>query len=297
MEDITYIEPFVGGGAMLFFMLQRYPNIKKAFANDINPNLIKAYQTVKYFPEKLILSLQLIEKEFINITEYEDRKAFFLKIRKRFNVGGLSDLDNTTYFIFLNKTCFNGLYRVNSKGLFNVPFGKYANPTICDANTIYADSRILQKVELTNEDFEETEAYVTDNTFAYFDPPYRPLDATSSFNSYSKEAFNDLEQIRLKHYIDHLTSKKCLIMLSNSDCRGRNPNDLFFDNLYANYDINRVYATRSVNSNPNKRGKLTELLIRNYKTAELCSAAIGDLKFFTNIKANNHEEGAYKRTV
>ena len=168
------------------------------------------------------------------------------------------------YLIFLNKTCFNGLYRVNSKGEFNVPFGKYKNPTICDAKTIYADSELLQKVEIRCGDFEETEQYISENTFIYFDPPYRPLDATSSFNSYAKEAFNDEEQIRLKRYFDRLSEKRCLMMLSNSDCKGRNPEDTFFDDLYKDYIIERVYASRSVNANPEKRGKLTELLIRNY---------------------------------
>lgn len=264
LEALTYIEPFIGGGAMLFFMLQNYPNIERAIINDLNPNLIKAYNTIKESPESLINALSTIQKEYLNITEEEKRKEFYLNARKHFNNGNLSNVESTMYLIFLNKTCFNGLYRVNSKGEFNVPFGKYKNPTICDAKTIYADSELLQKVEIRCGDFEETEQYISENTFIYFDPPYRPLDATSSFNSYAKEAFNDEEQIRLKRYFDRLSEKRCLMMLSNSDCKGRNPEDTFFDDLYKDYIIERVYASRSVNANPEKRGKLTELLIRNY---------------------------------
>ena len=264
LEAVTYIEPFIGGGAMLFYMLRKFSNIRRAVINDLNPDLIRAYQTVKDTPEALIRFLSGIEREYLGIGEEEKRKEFFLDARKRFNAGGMSDVDNTAWLIFLNRTCFNGLYRVNSKGEFNVPFGKYKNPTICDAETIRADSEVLQKVDIISGDFEQTEPYVSANTFVYFDPPYRPLDATSSFNSYAKEAFNDAEQIRLKEYFDRLSAKNCLLMLSNSDCKGRNPDDTCFDDLYKDYVIERVYATRSVNANPEKRGKLTELLIRNY---------------------------------
>lgn len=297
LEKLTYIEPFVGGGAMLFFMLQTYPNIEKAIINDLNPDLVKAYNMVKNSPESLVRSLYAIQKEYLDITEEEKRKEFFVSIRTRFNRAQLSDIDNTTYFIFLNKTCFNGLYRVNSKGEFNVPFGKYVRPTICDEKTIYADSELLQKVEIISGDFEQTERYVSANTFIYFDPPYRPLDATSSFNSYAKEAFNDAEQIRLKKYFDRLSGKECLMMLSNSDCKGRNPEDTFFDELYKDYIIERVYATRSVNANAEKRGKLTELLIRNYMhtSADESNSHLHCLD--SNINASNYVQSTYGRTI
>ena len=263
-DDFTYIEPFVGGGAMLFFMLKKYPNIKRAVINDININLIKAYKIVKSSPEKLIAHLLKIQTAYLKIKSEADRKVFFFSIRERFNSGELSDMDSTVYLIFLNKTCFNGLYRVNSKGIFNVPFGRYSNPLICDEKTIYADSELLQKVHILNGDFESTEPYTTENTFLYFDPPYRPLNTTSCFNSYAKEIFDDNEQIRLKRYIDRLTQKRCLLLLSNSDGKGINPSDDFFDNLYRDYIIERVYAKRSINSKKELRGALTELLIRNY---------------------------------
>lgn len=284
---------------MLFFMLQTYPNIEKAIINDLNPDLVKAYHTIKYDPEALVNSLNALQKEYLEIPEEEKRKRFYLEMRQRFNHRELSNVDNTMYLIFLNKTCFNGLYRVNSKGEFNVPFGRYKNPTICDATTIYADSELLQKVEIINGDFEQTESYVSEHTFVYFDPPYRPLDATSSFNSYAKEAFGDEAQIRLKNYFDRLSDKHCLMMLSNSDCRGRNSEDLFFDNLYQDYIIERVYATRSVNANSKKRGKLTELLIRNYEETMLMTHETNrQLCLDLNINTdNNYVQGAHGRTI
>ena len=263
-KEFTYIEPFIGGGAMLFFMLRTFGNIKRAVINDLNPDLINAYNTVKNMPSELVERLVDMENEYLNGIREDERKDYYLSVREKFNTEKLSDVENTACLIFLNKTCFNGLYRVNSKGAFNVPFGSYKHPTICDSDTIYADSELLQKVDIISGDFEQSENYLSDKTFVYFDPPYRPLDATSNFNSYSKEKFNDDEQIRLKKYFDRLSAKGCMLMLSNSDCKGRNPEDTFFDDLYKDYVIERVYATRSVNANPNKRGKLTELLIRNY---------------------------------
>lgn len=263
ISDLTYIEPFVGGGAMLFFMLQNFPNIQRAVINDINSDLVCVYRTVRDNVIPLISELKKIQTSYLLLDENQ-RKEFYLEKRALFNTKQLSDIDNTAIFIFLNKTCFNGLYRVNSKGLFNVPFGKYANPTICDEKTLCIDSELLQKVEIVNGDFEITGKYITEHTFFYFDPPYRPLNATSSFNSYAKEAFNDREQIRLKIYCDRVSRKDCLLMLSNSDCSGYNQKDRFFDELYQEYNLERVWASRSVNSNPDKRGKLTELLIKNF---------------------------------
>ena len=167
--------------------------------------------------------------------------------------------------IFLNRTCFNGLYRENSKGAFNVPYGKYANPTICDYDLILSDSNLLKRVTILHGDFSNTANYRHKYTFFYFDPPYRPLDATSSFNSYVKTAFNDEEQIRLKAFYESMNNEGCYALLSNSDGKSRNNEDLFFDNLYGNFIIERVYAKRCINANPSKRGKLSELLIRNYK--------------------------------
>ena len=264
-DNVTYIEPFVGGGAMLFYLLQRYPNIQHAVINDINQDLVICYKTVRDSLGLLIESLKDIEKTYLSLQTEEKRKDFFMAARERYNEKGLDPIENTTKFFFLNRTCFNGLYRVNKKGLFNVPFGKYANPTICDPNTLRKDSELLQRVEILTGDFEDTFDYANGNTFFYFDPPYRPLSDTSSFNDYTKEAFNDDAQIRLKRYCDKINESGYKFMLSNSDCKGKDEKDNFFDMLYEAYQIERVWASRSINSNPNKRGKLTEILVHNYQ--------------------------------
>lgn len=264
INNVTYIEPFVGGGAMLFFMLQTYPNIKKAIINDINTHLINTYKVIRDTPYQLIEFLFELQSTYRNIGDYESQKDFYLNIRSRFNTHSLSIIEEAAYMIFMNRTCFNGLYRENSKGGFNVPFGRYPNPTICDESLLLTDSELLQRVEILNGDFSETKEYIDGYTFFYFDPPYRPLDATSSFNSYVKETFDDKEQIRLKDYYAHLSDLGCYEMLSNSDGKGRNENNTFFDDLYKDFIIERVLAKRSINANPTKRGQLTELLIRNY---------------------------------
>lgn len=263
-EDVTYIEPFVGGGAMLFYMLQTYPNIERAVINDINPDLTTCYQTVKNHPEELIDSLREIERDFLTLDNEIERKDFFLTVRTRYNEKNLDPIENTTKFIFLNRTCFNGLYRVNRKGLYNVPFGRYVNPTICDAETIRRDSEILQKVEIHTGDFSDMLRHGRGNTFFYFDPPYRPLSNTSNFNDYSKEAFNDEAQRRLKEFCDVINDIGFSFMLSNSDGREENEELGFFDILYKDYNIERVWASRNINSNPKMRSKLTEILVRNY---------------------------------
>lgn len=263
-ENVTYIEPFVGGGAMLFYMLQRYPNIQRAVINDINSDLVCCYQTVRDQVEALIESLRDYEQLYLALQTEDNRKDFYMAARSRYNEKNLDSIENTTLFFFLNRTCFNGLYRVNKSGLFNVPFGKYANPTICDPDTLRMDSELLQRVEIMNGDFEETFQHAQGNTLFYFDPPYRPLSDTSSFNDYTKEAFNDDAQIRLKEYCDRIHAAGYHFMLSNSDCKGKNEADNFFDVLYEAYQIERVWASRNINANPSKRGKLTEILVRNY---------------------------------
>lgn len=263
-ENITYIEPFVGGGAMLFYLLQTYPNIKSAIINDINADLTLCYQTVRDNPTELIRYLNEIQAEYYSLKTEEQRKEFFLNKRDLFNTKALNSIENCTLFFFLNRTCFNGLYRVNKSGKFNVPFGKYSTPKICDAATIYADSRILQKVDIMTGDFEQTFSKIKEDTFFYLDPPYRPLSNTSSFNDYAKEDFNDNAQIRLKLFCDRLNEIGVQFMLSNSDCLGKDGKDRFFDDLYINYQISRVMASRSINAIASKRGKLTEIVINNY---------------------------------
>ena len=267
-QDVTYIEPFVGGGAMLFYMLQRYPNIRHAVINDVNPDLTTCYCVVRDMPEELITACEEIQSAYNALQTEDARREFFLAVRDRYDEKNLDPLENTTQFFFLNRTCYNGLYRVNRKGLFNVPFGKYTNPQICDPITIRKDSEILQRVEIMTGDFEATFDRARGKTLFYFDPPYRPLSDTSSFNDYAKEAFNDDAQIRLKEYCDRINEAGFHFMLSNSDCKGKNEDDNFFEVLFQAYQIERVWASRSINSNPDKRGKLTEILVHNYQATK-----------------------------
>lgn len=262
--NIVYVEPFVGGGAMLFYMLRTYGNISRAVINDINPDLTACYKVVRDYPEELVRSLGDMQEWFYAMENEDAKKEFYLQQRKRFNAKQLNPIENATLFIFLNRTCFNGLYRVNKSGEFNVPFGRYVRPLICDRETIFADSRLLQDVDILTGDFEQTLYYATKDAFFYFDPPYRPLNSTSYFNDYAKEAFDDAAQIRLKQFCDRLNALGVSFMLSNADCLASETKDRFFDDLFIDYEINRVWASRYVNANGAKRGKLTEILVRNY---------------------------------
>ena len=268
-RPFTYVEPFVGGGAMLFHLLKNHPEIRKVVINDINSHLITAYRIIKERPKELIDRLADMERQYFKFNSEENKKEFYLDARKIFNEEELDEIDRAKYLIFLNRTCFNGLYRENAKGKFNVPFGRYLHPTICNADTIMADSEALNQTDVVilNGDFADTLNYLDENgmNFVYFDPPYRPLNATSSFNSYVKEEFNDNEQIRLGDFSRELNGRLGVYwMLSNSDCSAKNPKDTFFETIFGDFYINRVYASRAINANPTKRGKLTELLICNY---------------------------------
>ena len=266
-EPFTYIEPFVGGGAMLFYMLQHFCNIRKAVINDVNEDLILTYRIIKDDVEALITNLDKYEKDYLAITDQEGRSQIFYEVRERYNQHLGDSIERASQLIFLNKTCFNGRYRVNRRGQFNVPFGKYANPTICNAKLLRADSQLLQsaQVVISQGDYAQTVQHIDSLTFVYLDPPYRPLDATSSFTAYAKGDFNDDDQRALAAFCHQLSERGCFWMESNADCSAKNPNDTFFEDLYADYKIERVYASRFINANPEKRGKLTELLIKNYE--------------------------------
>lgn len=262
--SFTYIEPFVGSGAVLFWMLANFPNIKKAVINDINEDLINTYKIIATKPNELIRLLQIIQTEFHSLESDENnKKAYYYEKRELFNSRKSDNTLQAALFIFLNRTCFNGLYRVNRKNQFNVPMGSYKNPSICDSDNILAVSRALQKVEILCGDFEQTLEHAEDVTLFYFDPPYKPLSQTSSFNSYAKADFNDSEQIRLRDFCEELNRLNYSWILSNSDTKYTDPDNEFFDALYADFTIKRVEAKRRINSNAQKRGKLTELLISN----------------------------------
>jgi DNA adenine methylase len=266
-NSFTYVEPFLGSGAILFWMLKTYPKLEKAIVNDINEDLINTYRIIANKPKELINTLQIFQEEFHLIdTDQERKKEYFYAKREVYNLRNTDKSTQAALFIFLNKTCFNGLYRVNRNNGFNVPMGAYKKPTICDTTNILAVSDALQKVELLCGDFEQTlESVGQDSAFFYFDPPYKPLSQTSSFNSYAKDEFDDNEQIRLRDFCQKIECLGHHWMLSNSDVKGKDVNDTFFDDIYANYTIERVNAKRSINANAEKRGQLKELLITNYR--------------------------------
>lgn len=270
----TYVEPFVGSGAVLFWMLRTFPNLKTAVINDINEDLINTYKVIANAPLDLISILKQFEKEYYACADNEEQKMiYYYDKRTLYNSRQSGITEQAALFIFLNRTCFNGLYRVNRKNHFNVPIGSYKLPTICDTQNILAVSRSLNNVEILTGDFEKTIHYASNNTFFYLDPPYKPLSETSSFNSYAKEEFNDHEQIRLKNFCTALDKSGHKWMLSNSDLKGKNIHDDFFDELYKDYNIARVDAVRMINANADKRGALKELLITNYSYEQALSVA------------------------
>jgi DNA adenine methylase len=267
-EITTYVEPFVGGGAVFFYMAQNYTKIKKFYLYDINNDLVNCYKTVQSNVYSLIESLRNLEAEFLPLN-HNDRKKFYLKIRKEFNRDKCENHNPETMakLIFLNKTCFNGLYRVNSKNEFNVPFGDYKNPKICDEKNLLAVSQILQKAEIVCGDFTKSRKNISKKTFVYIDPPYRPLNGTASFTSYSKDSFSEDDQVRLAGFCKEIKQIGAKFLLSNSDPKNEDPNDLFFEKHYPKKEvfiIDTVKASRVINCRPTKRGQINELLIMNY---------------------------------
>ncbi len=264
-SDFIYIEPFVGSGAVLFWILNSFSKMKKAIINDINEDLINVYRIIASAPKELISVLTILQREYHELDDdQEEKRLYYNKKRELYNARISNQIDQAALFIFLNKTCFNGLYRVNRKNQYNVPMGNYRKPTICDSENILAVSESLQRVEILCGDFEQTLHYAEGNTLFYFDPPYKPLNETSNFNSYAKENFDDNEQIRLRDFCNKLNKLNYKWILSNSDIKNNNDNNLFFDDLYSDFHIKRVEAKRSINSNASKRGFLTELLITNH---------------------------------
>lgn len=273
-QKFTYLEPFVGSGAIMLWMINNFPNMEKAVINDINSDLINTYRTIAKSPNELISILRDLQSDFHYLQDKEEeKKLYYYQNRELYNTRSTDSVTQAALFIFLNRTCFNGLYRVNSKNLFNVPMGSYKAPTICDEQNILSVSNVLQKVEILNGDYTATLKHATENSFFYFDPPYKPLSNTSSFNSYAKDDFNDDEQIRLRDFCNKLETLGHKWMLSNSDVKGKDVNDTFFDDIYANFSISRVKARRSINANPEKRGELNELLITNYNNEQTLQPA------------------------
>lgn len=253
-EIENYYEPFVGGGAMLFRVLQEYPNLDRVWINDSNPDVVWTYSYVRDTIDKLIDALKEIEKEY---NSSEDKQGFYYKRRTEFNELIREDNHNlrrTVLFLFLNKTCFNGMYRVNRHGNFNTPYN-YAKEVKFDYENLRVCSNLLQKVTITYGDY--SFAMPKENALVYLDPPYRPLNGGGEIG-YTVNGFDDEEQVRLRDNINRI-KYTCKVVLSNSDTK-----DGFFDDLYNGYNIQRIQARRNINRDGNGRGKVDELLIKNF---------------------------------
>ena len=269
----TYIEPFIGGGALFFDITSKY-NFDRIIINDINKELVLTYRVIKDSVNRLIEVLRQYQDEYNELESMEEKQEYFYNIREMFNAGkGNVDYNDTTneecirhasHMIFLNKSCFNGLYRENKKGGFNVPFGKKKTVNTFEEDNLLAVNKILQKTIILNGDFEGVEEYIDENTFIYLDPPYRPLKDKGSFKDYSKEEFNDETQERLRDFYKRAGERGAVLMESNSDPKNADEDDLFFDELYSEFNIDRISAARSINSKGTGRGKVSEILIMNY---------------------------------
>jgi DNA adenine methylase len=265
----TYIELFVGGGAVFFCIAQKYKSIKHFCLFDINEDLVNCYNAVKHDVESLIAELKSLQSKFFAFSESE-QEQFYFDIRKRFNSEKLSGFETKTAakLIFLNKTCYNGLYRVNRNNEFNVPFGHYRNPTICDVENLLAASEVLRKVQILCGDFENSDKYINEKTFVYLDPPYRPISPTASFTSYSKDDFIERDQIRLAEFCRRIDAKGAKFLLSNSDPKNEDPRDHFFDDQYNGFKSDTVKAIRAINCIGAGRGAINELIITNYQAGD-----------------------------
>lgn len=250
----NYFEPFIGAGAV-FFYVRKNLRPKKMILSDTNRELINCFKMVKGRPKELLASLEQHKKN--------NSKEYFYEVRK-LNPKNLNDVERASRFIYLNKTCFNGLYRVNSKGQFNVPFGKYKNPKIADHKSILEANRLLKGVVIKIISFEKVVESAKERDFVYFDPPYLPISKTSSFTSYTKDSFGEREQRKLAEVFRKLDERGCFVMLSNS-------NHPLIRELYKGYDIKTVKARRAISCIGAKRGEIKEVVVRNYKNKDLKS--------------------------
>jgi len=263
----TYVEPFVGGGAVFFHIAQKYPSLRHFYLIDINQDLVNCYKAVRDDVESLINELGLLQRTFLALDQTQ-RKEFYYRIRKEFNTEKADAFRTETAakLIFLNRTCFNGLYRVNRRGEFNVPFGDYKNPRICDQENLEAAARVLRRAKVLHGHFGESRRYINERTFIYFDPPYRPISRTASFTSYSKDVFSEEQQIELAQFCKEVNARGVKFLLSNSDPKNEDPTDDFFERHYSepSFTIERVRASRAINCKGSRRGHINELIITNY---------------------------------
>lgn len=248
----AYYEPFVGGGAVFFSLA---PSV--AHVSDLNATLIATYRIIKTDVGKLIVALKEIQTHYHQLPSLDDKRAYFLELREEYNRLKSDDFKKTVLLIFLNKTCFNGMYRENSKGGFNVPFGKHEKPTICDEKNLLAIAEQLSETEISCSSYELITKSAKKGDFVYFDPPYHPLSTTSSFTSYQAGGFSAKDQELLRDEFKRLSDLGCKVMLSNSDAP-------LINDLYKEFNIKKIYAARSINSKGNGRGKILEVVVTNY---------------------------------
>jgi len=269
----TYVEPFIGGGAVMFHLLYHH-SFQNIVALDINPELILCYKTLQSSVKEVIKELRLLRNNYPSHDKIDERKEYFYSIRGEWNRNKSKifaqkkkeRVKRVAQTIFLNRTCFNGLFRVNSKGEFNVPIGSYKNPKILDVDNLINVSQAIKDVRFHHAEYSEVLLHLGNKSFIYFDPPYRPLTNSASFTAYSKSGFNDDNQHQLAELCQQLHENGVQFLLSNSDPKNADKEDMFFDDLYADFTINRVEANRAINSKGSGRGKITELLVQNYNT-------------------------------
>jgi DNA adenine methylase len=286
----NYYEPFLGSGAVFFDIAQNF-EIENAYLYDINKELILTYQVIQKDVSKLIDFLYRYQRTYYKLNKNQ-REEYFYEQRTNYNLQRF----NTDYekyseqwvaraaqLMFLNRTCFNGLYRVNSKGEFNTPVGDYDKPTICDEYNLLSVSKILELATIKKADFKQVKRDLKTNSFVYFDPPYRPISKTANFTAYSKYDFADKEQIELSRLFAHINEKGCYAMLSNSDPKNLDPTDNFFDILYKDFNVFRIPAKRMINSDASKRGNINEIVVTNYQI-QSCKKEQKGILLETNLK-------------
>lgn len=281
-----YVEPFIGGGAVFFDVIQKY-NIEKAYISDVNKDLILAYKVIQNNVEELISCLEEYNNNFYSAPFFKKgtldnslnlRKNIFTEYKNEFNLQRniinyekYSDewIKRVALLIFINKTCYNGLYRLNSKGIFNAPYGSYIKPKILDINNLRTISKLLINTEIMSGNYDIYYNEIDENTFVYLDPPYRPISKTANFTTYAGYVFKHQEQLELANFFYKLDKEKnAKIMMSNSDPKNHDLDDHFFEKTYSQYNINRVSANRKINCNSRKRGHITELVITNYSVSD-----------------------------
>lgn len=270
-EIRRYVEPFIGSGAVFLWVRQNC-RVQDYLLSDANAELILVYQVLRDQVDSLVATLADLQDKYLGFTEPE-RRAFYYELRERYNgqrhwmdgyMAPAARIERASQLLFLNRTGYNGLFRLNASGKFNVPFGRYANPRLVDPDNLRAVSRLLQGVAIRHGDFTEIKGEADQQTFVYFDPPYRPVSKTARFTSYSAETFGDEEQLRLAELYRRLDVRGAKLMLSNSDPQYFDPADDFLVQAYHGFRIERVQARRNINSRAGKRGPVSELLILNY---------------------------------